>query len=58
VRPYWGGLGAIVAADRRASRYAGEADCDRKERLSMAYGAFAETKSRYRDLEALVDYRE
>ena len=24
----------------------------------MAYGAFAETKSRYRDLEALVDYRE
>ena len=24
----------------------------------MDYGAFAETKSRYRDLEALVDYRE
>ena len=24
----------------------------------MAYGAFAEMKSRYRDLEALVDYRE
>jgi len=24
----------------------------------MAYGAFAETKSRYKDLEALVDYRE
>ena len=24
----------------------------------MAYGAFAETKSRYRDLEALVDYHE
>jgi hypothetical protein len=24
----------------------------------MAYGAFAETKSRYRDLEELVDYRE
>jgi hypothetical protein len=23
----------------------------------MAYGAFAETKSRYRDLEELVDYR-
>lgn len=24
----------------------------------MAYGAFAETKSRHKDLEALVDYRE
>jgi hypothetical protein len=24
----------------------------------MAYGAFADTKSRYRDLEELVDYRE
>ena len=24
----------------------------------MAYGAFAETNSRYRDLEALVEYRE
>ena len=24
----------------------------------MAYGAFAETKSQYGDLEALVDYRE
>ena len=24
----------------------------------MPYGAFADTKSRYRDLEELVDYRE
>lgn len=23
----------------------------------MAYGAFAETRSRYRDLEVLIDYR-
>jgi len=30
---------------------------DREERLDMAYGAFAETKARYRDLETLVDYR-
>ena len=42
----------IVAQD------AEEADRNRKERLSMAYGAFADTKSRYRDLEVLVDYRE
>jgi hypothetical protein len=46
-----------VAADRRAVKYAEEADRNRKERLSMAHSAFAGTKSRYRDLEDLVDYR-
>jgi hypothetical protein len=47
-----------VAADRRASRYAEAADRNRKESLSVVYGAFADTKSRYSDLEELVDYRD
>jgi hypothetical protein len=33
-------------------------DRNRREEMSMAYGAPVETRSRYRDLDELIDYRE
>ena len=50
-----GGCGRQRNRGRRCDQVRGEADRNRKE---MTAWAFAETKSRYRDLEVLVDYRE